>query len=114
MDDWSIAASADAGPGAAGAAMCSSPYDAGLMADVHIVVHAHPRVAPSPVSGLDFMDDVLPETIFHFGGEPLVPYATPGTSAIGDALEPCRAMHDAFLLDGCVRIACRSDGDPRN
>ena len=67
--------------------------------DVHAVVHAHPPVATGfGVAGLDFMDDVLPETIFHMGGVPLVPYAAPGTSALGDALEPYLAAHDAFLL----------------
>ena len=68
-------------------------------ADVHAVVHAHPPTATGfGVSGLDFMDDVLPETIFHLGGVPLVPYATPGTPALADALDPFLPAHDAFLL----------------
>lgn len=68
-------------------------------ADVRAVVHAHPPIATGfGVAGLDFMDDVLPETIFHLGGVPLVPYATPGTPAMADALEPFIAAHDAFLL----------------
>lgn len=67
--------------------------------DVHAVVHAHPPVATGfGVAGFDFMDDVLPETIFHLGGVPLVPYATPGTPALADALEPYLPVHDAFLL----------------
>ena len=67
--------------------------------DVRAVVHAHPPVATGfGVAGLDFMDAVLPETIFQLGGVPLVPYATPGTSALGDALEPYLAHHDGFLL----------------
>ena len=67
--------------------------------DVNAVVHAHPPVATGfGVAGLDFMDDVLPETIFHLGGVPLVPYATPGTRALGDALEPFLPHHDGFLL----------------
>lgn len=68
-------------------------------ADVRAVVHAHPPVATGfGVAGLDFMDDLLPETIFHLGGVPLVPYATPGTPALGDALEPYLHGHDGFLL----------------
>lgn len=68
-------------------------------ADVRAVVHAHPPVATGfGVAGLDFMDDVLPEFIFHLGGVPLVPYAMPGTPALGDALEPYLAAHDGFLL----------------
>jgi L-fuculose-phosphate aldolase len=67
--------------------------------DVMAVVHAHPPVATGfGVAGLDFMDDVLPETIFQLGGVPLVPYAAPGTSALGDALEPYLGSHDGFLL----------------
>jgi len=68
-------------------------------ADVRAVVHAHPPVATGfGVAGLDFMDDVLPEFIFHLGGVPLVPYAMPGTPALSDALEPHLAAHDGFLL----------------
>lgn len=67
--------------------------------DVRAVVHAHPPVATGfSVAGLDFMDDVLPETIFQLGGAPLVPYAMPGTPALSDAMEPYLALHDAFLL----------------
>jgi L-fuculose-phosphate aldolase len=67
--------------------------------DVGAVVHAHPPVATGfGVAGLDLMDDVLPETIFQLGGVPLVPYAMPGTSAMGDALEPFLPRHDGFLL----------------
>ena len=68
-------------------------------ADVHAVVHAHPPVATGfGVAGMDLMDDVLPEAIFLLGGVPLVPYAMPGTSALGDALEPFLPHHDGFLL----------------
>ena len=67
--------------------------------DVRAIVHAHPPTATGfGVAGLDFMDDVLPETIFHLGGVPLVPYAMPGTPALADALEPYLPHHDAFLL----------------
>jgi L-fuculose-phosphate aldolase len=67
--------------------------------DVQAIVHAHPPTATGfAVAGLDFMDGVLPEVIFLLGGVPLVPYATPGTPAVGDALEPYLDEHDAFLL----------------
>ncbi|MDQ2666220.1 MAG: class II aldolase/adducin family protein [Gemmatimonadota bacterium] len=67
--------------------------------DVHAVVHAHPPVATGfGVAGLDLMDDVLPEAIFLLGGVPLVPYATPGSPALGDSLEPYLPHHDGFLL----------------
>jgi L-fuculose-phosphate aldolase len=67
--------------------------------DVRAVVHAHPPVATAfGVSGRDFMDAVLPEVIFHLGSVPLVPFALPGTPALGDAMAPFLADHDAFLL----------------
>lgn len=67
--------------------------------DVRAVVHAHPPVATAyGVVGRDFMDAVLPEVIFHLGRVPLVPFALPGTPALGDAMTPYLADHDAFLL----------------
>jgi len=67
--------------------------------DVRAVVHAHPPVATAfGVAGRDFMDAVLPEVIFHLGSVPLVPFALPGTPALGDAMAPFLADHDAFLL----------------
>ena len=67
--------------------------------DVRAVVHAHPPVATAfGVTGRDFMDAVLPEVIFHLGSVPLVPFALPGTPALGDAMAPFLADHDAFLL----------------
>ena len=67
--------------------------------DVRAVVHAHPPVATAyGAVGRDFMDAVLPEVIFHLGRVPLVPFALPGTPALGDAMAPYMADHDAFLL----------------
>ena len=67
--------------------------------DVRAIVHAHPPVATAfGVAGRDFMDAVLPEVIFHLGRVPLVPFAMPGTPALGDAMAPYLADHDAFLL----------------
>jgi L-fuculose-phosphate aldolase len=68
-------------------------------ADVRAVVHAHPPVATAfGAVGRDFMDAVLPEVIFHLGSVPLVPFAMPGTPALGEAMAPFLAAHDAFLL----------------
>jgi L-fuculose-phosphate aldolase len=67
--------------------------------DVRAVVHAHPPIATAfGVAGRDFMDPILPEVIFHLGSVPLVPFAMPGTPALGDAMSPYLAAHDAFLL----------------
>jgi len=67
--------------------------------DVRAVVHAHPPTATGfAVAGESFMAPVLPEVILQMGAVPLVPYATPGTEELPDAMEPFLARHDAFLL----------------
>jgi L-fuculose-phosphate aldolase len=67
--------------------------------DVHAVVHAHPPFATAfAVASLDLMAPVLPEVLVQLGGVPLVPYATPGTPALADAIAPFLSVHDAFLM----------------
>ena len=68
-------------------------------ADVNAVVHAHPPTATGfGVAGLSITAPVLPEVILQMGAVPLVPYATPGTGALPDSMEPFLMQHDAFLL----------------
>ncbi len=63
------------------------------------VVHAHPPVATAfAVVGEPIPGDVLPEVILLMGDVPVVPYATTGTPALGDAAEPFFARHHAVLL----------------
>lgn len=67
--------------------------------DIGAVVHAHPPLATAfGVAGEDLMEAVLPETVVLTGGVPLVPYATPGSVALADAIEPFLEQHDAFLM----------------
>jgi L-fuculose-phosphate aldolase len=67
--------------------------------DARAVVHAHPPTATAfAVAGEALPGDVLPELILQMGAVPLVPYATPGTPALADGLEPYLPGHDAFLL----------------
>jgi L-fuculose-phosphate aldolase len=67
--------------------------------DVRAVVHAHPPVATGfGVAGESFVAPVLPEVILQMGAVPLVKYATPGTDALPDAIEPLLVGHEAFLL----------------
>jgi L-fuculose-phosphate aldolase len=67
--------------------------------DVGAVVHAHPPLATAfGVAGEDLMKPVLPEIVLLTGGVPLVPYATPGSAALADAIEPFLEQHDAFLM----------------
>jgi L-fuculose-phosphate aldolase len=68
-------------------------------ADVNAVVHAHPPTATGfGVAGIAITAPVLPEVILQMGTVPLVPYATPGTDALPDSMEPFLMEHDAFLL----------------
>jgi L-fuculose-phosphate aldolase len=70
-----------------------------LRRDVEAVVHAHPPFATAfAVAGEDLMAPVLPEILVQIGGVPLVPYATPGSPALADAIEPFLQLHDAFLM----------------
>ncbi|HEY2377406.1 MAG TPA: class II aldolase/adducin family protein [Gemmatimonadaceae bacterium] len=70
-----------------------------LRHDVGAVVHAHPPFATAfAVAGEDLMTPVLPEIVIQIGGVPLVPYATPGSPALADAIEPFLSLHDAFLM----------------
>jgi len=70
-----------------------------LRHDVEAVVHAHPPFATAfAVAGEDLMAPVLPEILVQIGGVPLVPYATPGSPALADAIEPFLQLHDAFLM----------------
>ena len=67
--------------------------------DIRAVVHAHPpRATAFAVAGEDLMQPVLPAIVVQTGGVPLVPYATPGSDALADALEPFLPHHDAFLM----------------
>jgi L-fuculose-phosphate aldolase len=67
--------------------------------DVHAVVHAHPPVATGfAVAGETLPADALPEIILGLGPVALVHYETPGTPALGDALERHLSRHQAFLL----------------
>jgi L-fuculose-phosphate aldolase len=63
------------------------------------VVHAHPPTATAfAVAGEGIPADVLPEVAVLMGEVPVVPYATTGTPALGDALEPFLEGSQAVLL----------------
>lgn len=67
--------------------------------DVQAVVHAHPPLATGfGVAGESIAADVLPEVILQMGSVATVPYATPGTDDLPDAMMPWLPNHDAFLL----------------
>ena len=67
--------------------------------DCGAVIHAHPPTATGfAVAGQGLPGDVLPEIAVLMGEVPCVPYAAPGTPALGDAAEPFVARHVALLL----------------
>jgi L-fuculose-phosphate aldolase len=68
-------------------------------ADVDAVVHAHPPFATAfAVAGETLPERVMPECDFMLGAVPLVPFAVPGTTAMGDAIAPVLGRGKAFLL----------------
>ena len=70
-----------------------------MRAEITGVVHAHPPVATGfAVAGIALDRPLVPEIVVSLGSVPLVPYATPGTPALAQALEPFVAQHDAVLL----------------
>ncbi|MBK7924409.1 MAG: class II aldolase/adducin family protein [Gemmatimonadetes bacterium] len=67
--------------------------------DVGAVVHAHPPTATGfAVAGEGLPATVLPELTVLFGEVPLVPYALPGTPAVGAAMAPFLARNEGVLL----------------
>jgi len=80
------------------------------LADCGAVVHAHPPMATAyAVAGEALPADVLPELILYLGAVPLVPYATTGTPALGDAVEPFLDRHVAVLLANHGAVVWGSD-----
>ncbi len=66
------------------------------------VVHAHPPTAIAwslARPGLDHLpDEAMPEVILAAGRIPVVPYARPGTGAMGEALLPFLPEHRLMIL----------------
>ena len=67
--------------------------------DVRAIVHAHPPVATGfAVAGLALDQPILVEAVLVLGPVPVVPYATPATEALPEAIAPYAAKHNALLL----------------
>ena len=67
--------------------------------DCGAVMHAHPPTATAfAVAGEGIPANVLPEVAVLMGEVPVVPDATSGTPALGDALEPFLEGSEAVLL----------------
>ena len=66
---------------------------------VSAVVHAHPPMATAfAASGLSLDEPILSETASLLGNIPLVPYSTPGTQEVPNAIAPYCNTHCALLL----------------
>ncbi|MFA4874565.1 MAG: class II aldolase/adducin family protein, partial [bacterium] len=67
--------------------------------DVNAAIHAHPHYCLAcSLAEISLTEMLLPELAIYIGPVPLVPYATPGTDEMCEALEPYIEKHNAFLL----------------
>ncbi len=74
------------------------------------VVHAHPPIATAfAVAGEGIPANVLPEIALLMGEVPVVPYATMGTPALGNAAEPFLDAHEVVLLANHGALAWGAD-----
>jgi L-fuculose-phosphate aldolase len=70
-----------------------------LRPDVAAVVHAHlPYATACTLAGIDLLEPILPEVVITLGGIPTAPYATPGTTAVPEAIREYLLDYDAILL----------------
>jgi L-fuculose-phosphate aldolase len=78
--------------------------------EVQAVVHAHPPYATTwAVAGEGLTKKILTETVVLTGEVPLVPFATPSTAEVPEALRPFLAKHDLFLLEFHGALALGKD-----
>ena len=68
--------------------------------DIRAIVHAHsPHTVGLTVSGHSLEAPVVPEAIQALGGIPTVPYASPTTEAVANAVLPYALTYNAFVLE---------------
>ena len=78
--------------------------------EIRGVVHAHPPIATAlTFAGLEtlLLEPIVPEVVAQIGPIPTVPYMTPGTRALGEAVEPALRKSDIVMLcrHGAVAVA---------
>ncbi len=67
--------------------------------DVNAAIHAHPPYCTAcSLASISLTEMLLPELAIYIGPVPTVPYATPGTNELPQALKPYLSDHNAFLL----------------
>lgn len=71
----------------------------GMRPEVRGIVHAHPPTATGfAAAGLALDQPLLSEVLLTIGTVPLARYATPGSAALADTLQPLVANHNAILM----------------
>lgn len=67
--------------------------------EVRCVVHAHPPCAVGlSVAGVSLEQPVVPEILFALGVVPNVPYSSPTTVEVPEAIRPVLSKADAFIM----------------
>ncbi len=67
--------------------------------EISAAIHAHPHYCLAcSLAGISLTEMLLPELAIYIGPVPSVPYATPGTEEMVEALSPFLAKHNAFML----------------
>lgn len=68
--------------------------------EIRAVVHAHPPYAVAhTIAGVSLAEPLVPEAYAELGAVPTVPYATPTTKEVPEALEGPIRRHDVLLLE---------------
>lgn len=81
-----------------------------VRSDVNAIVHAHPVTATGFASaGIALDKPLVSEVVLALGSVPLAHYATPGTQALSDALEPLVSGHNAILMANHGVVAYAED-----
>lgn len=67
--------------------------------EMKAVVHAHPPHAVAmTIAGIDLQAPIIPEVVVTIGGIPTAPFATPGTSELGDSIRDILRCSDTVMM----------------
>ena len=67
--------------------------------EMKAVVHAHPPHAVAmTIAGIDLQAPIIPEVVVTIGGIPTAPFATPGTSELGDSIRNILKCSDTVMM----------------
>jgi L-fuculose-phosphate aldolase len=78
--------------------------------DIGAIVHAHPPTATGfAAAGIALDKPLVSEIVISLGEVPLAEYATPGTQALVDSLEPYVPEHNAILMANHGVVAYADD-----